>query len=100
MPNSIVARIARDAGIPDLVERLAEELVPTDLQSLLLEVYERRTEASNAFAKILYENAAAGAQKQAASAGGGPSTPPPAGSPEEHAKEVIDAEYVDEDEKK
>lgn len=47
MPNSIVARIARDAGIPDLVERLAEELVPTDLQSLLLEVYERRTEASS-----------------------------------------------------
>ncbi len=42
MSNPIVERIQREAGVPDLVEILAERLSPTDLQSLLLEVYRRR----------------------------------------------------------
>jgi hypothetical protein len=37
-----LARIVREAGVPDLVEILADRLQPTDLQSLLLEVYRRR----------------------------------------------------------
>jgi hypothetical protein len=37
-----LARIVREAGVPDLVEVLADRLQPTDLQSLLLEVYRRR----------------------------------------------------------
>ena len=41
----IAARIARDAGVPELVELLADRLAPTDLQSLLLEVYARRARA-------------------------------------------------------
>jgi hypothetical protein len=40
--DEIAARIARDAGIPDLVELLGSRLPPTDLQSLLLAVYRRR----------------------------------------------------------
>lgn len=40
--DEIAARIARDAGIPDLVELLGSRLAPTDLQSLLLAVYRRR----------------------------------------------------------
>jgi hypothetical protein len=38
----VVARIVRDAGVPDLLEILGERLAPTDLQSLLLEVARRR----------------------------------------------------------
>jgi hypothetical protein len=38
----VVGRIVRDAGIPDLVDVLAERISPTDLQSLLIEVYRRR----------------------------------------------------------
>jgi hypothetical protein len=34
-------RLRREAGVPDLVEVLAERLAPSDLQSLLLEVYAR-----------------------------------------------------------
>jgi hypothetical protein len=37
--NKIVERIEREAGAPGLVSLLAERLTPTDLQSLLLEVY-------------------------------------------------------------
>jgi hypothetical protein len=37
-----VERIVRDAGVPNLVEILAEGLSATDLQSLMLEVYRRR----------------------------------------------------------
>jgi len=42
--RSIVARIEREAGVPDLASVLADRLTPTDLQSLLLEVYARRVE--------------------------------------------------------
>jgi hypothetical protein len=37
-----IERIQREAGIADLVEILSERIGPTDLQSLLLEVYRRR----------------------------------------------------------
>jgi hypothetical protein len=37
-------RIAAEAGIPDLVEALSDRLSPTDLQSLMLAVYARRSE--------------------------------------------------------
>jgi hypothetical protein len=37
-----VERVQREAGVADLVEILAERISPTDLQSLLLEVYRRR----------------------------------------------------------
>jgi hypothetical protein len=40
--DQIAGRIARDVGIPDLVELLGSRLPPTDLQSLLLAVYRRR----------------------------------------------------------
>jgi len=40
--NPIIARIQREAGVPDLVDVLADRLDPTDVQSLLLEVYRRR----------------------------------------------------------
>jgi hypothetical protein len=43
--DPIIERILRETGIPDLVDALAERLSPTDLQSLLLAVYERRAEA-------------------------------------------------------
>jgi hypothetical protein len=42
MTSPIVERIARDAGIPGLAEVLAEKLEPTDLQSLLMAVYQER----------------------------------------------------------
>jgi hypothetical protein len=47
MPDSdpIIERIVREIGIPDLLDVLAERLDPTDLQSLLLAVYQRRAEA-------------------------------------------------------
>src|SRR5215207_195436 len=41
--DKIVERIERDVGIPGLVAMLAEQLSPTDLQSLLLEVYRIRS---------------------------------------------------------
>jgi hypothetical protein len=40
--DDIVARIVRQTGIPDLLAVLADRLSPTDLQSLLLAVYQRR----------------------------------------------------------
>jgi len=43
--DMIIERIARETGIGNLVEALSEQLSPTDLQSLLIEVYKRRTEA-------------------------------------------------------
>ncbi len=43
MSNPILERIQRETGIPELIEVLVERLNPTDLQSLLLEVYRRRT---------------------------------------------------------
>jgi hypothetical protein len=42
MTNPILERILREAGTPDLIDVLAERLNPTDLQSLLLEVYRHR----------------------------------------------------------
>lgn len=45
--GSIVERIVREAGVPDLLEVLSERLSPTDLQSLLLEVYRRRAESGD-----------------------------------------------------
>lgn len=38
----LINRIQREAGVADLVEILSERIGPTDLQSLLLEVYRRR----------------------------------------------------------
>jgi hypothetical protein len=40
--NKIVERIERVSGVPGLVSILAERLTPTDLQSILLEVYRLR----------------------------------------------------------
>jgi hypothetical protein len=42
--NKIVRRIVQEAGVPELLSVLAEKLPPTDLQSLLLEVYRIRSE--------------------------------------------------------
>ena len=42
MNNPIIERIKRESGVPELFDVLAERLDPTDLQSLLLEVYRRR----------------------------------------------------------
>lgn len=42
MAESIVARILRETGIANLVEVLGQDLPPTDLQSLLLAVFQRR----------------------------------------------------------
>jgi hypothetical protein len=41
--QAIVERIEREAGVPGLAAILAERLAPTDLQSLLLAVYRRRS---------------------------------------------------------
>ena len=41
--DKITERIVRETGIPNLVSILAEQLSPTDLQSLLLEVYRIRS---------------------------------------------------------
>jgi hypothetical protein len=40
--NQLIHRILREANAPDLLDVLADRLTPTDLQSLLLEVYRRR----------------------------------------------------------
>ncbi len=40
--DKIIARIERQAGVTNLASILADRLSPTDLQSLLLEVYNRR----------------------------------------------------------
>jgi hypothetical protein len=42
--NKILERIERDAGVPGLVSILAEQIAPTDLKSVLLEVYRLRGE--------------------------------------------------------
>jgi hypothetical protein len=41
MTSKPVERIQRQAGIPNLVEILAEQIAPSDLSSLMLEVYSR-----------------------------------------------------------
>jgi hypothetical protein len=43
--NSMLERILREAGVPELIDVLVERLAPTDLQSLLLESYRRRVAA-------------------------------------------------------
>jgi hypothetical protein len=43
--DKIIERISRETGIDRLVEVLSTQLSPTDLQSLLIEVYRRRAEA-------------------------------------------------------
>ena len=43
--DDILHRIEREAGVPGLVEVLAERLAPADLSSLLLEVFRRRAAA-------------------------------------------------------
>src|SRR5579871_6475165 len=40
--NPIIERIQQEAGIANLLDVLVERLTPTDLQSLLLEVFRRR----------------------------------------------------------
>ncbi|MBV9228377.1 MAG: hypothetical protein JOZ18_03615 [Chloroflexi bacterium] len=42
MDHSMLERLLREAGVPELLDVLVERLGPTDLQSLLLEVYRRR----------------------------------------------------------
>src|SRR5258708_3556051 len=38
----MLERIQRESGVPELIDLLVERLAPTDLQSLLLQVYRRR----------------------------------------------------------
>jgi hypothetical protein len=45
--RDIIRRIERQAGVSNLVEILAESIKPTDLQSLLLEVYRKRVKHRN-----------------------------------------------------
>src|SRR5260370_3254594 len=40
--SGIIERIERDSGVPHLADILSDRIGPTDLQSLLLEVYARR----------------------------------------------------------
>ena len=44
MTNAMLDRILSKSGVPDLLTVLTERLTPTDLQSLLLEVYRRRAD--------------------------------------------------------
>src|SRR3989442_13114744 len=50
----IIERIEREARVPDLADILTNRLAPTDLQSLLLEVYGRR--AKKREPKLLLED--------------------------------------------
>ena len=52
--SRIINRIEKDVGVPDLAEILSDRLSPTDLQSLLLEVYARR--AKSRVPKLLLED--------------------------------------------
>jgi hypothetical protein len=45
MADPLIERVQREASIPDLLDALVERLAPTDLQSLLLEVFRRRAAA-------------------------------------------------------
>jgi hypothetical protein len=45
--RDIIRRVEREAGVPELSEILAERIKPTDLQSLLLEVYRERVKNRN-----------------------------------------------------
>src|SRR3989442_2842839 len=50
----IIERIEKDSGVPNLANILSDRLAPTDLQSLLLEVYGRRAKRRNP--KVLLED--------------------------------------------
>jgi hypothetical protein len=52
--SRIIERIERDAGVPHLADILSDHLAPTDLQSLLLEVYARRARRRDP--KVLLED--------------------------------------------
>ena len=52
--GQIIKRIERDTGVPHLADILSDRLAPTDLQSLLLEVYARRAKRRNP--KMLLED--------------------------------------------
>jgi hypothetical protein len=52
--SRIMERIERDAGVPHLADILSDRLAPTDLQSLLLEVYARRARRRDP--KVLLED--------------------------------------------
>ena len=52
--SRIINRIERDTGVPDLADILSHRLAPTDLQSLLLEVYARRAKKRDP--KLLLED--------------------------------------------
>src|SRR5712664_2223777 len=45
--SGIIGRIERDSGVPHLADILSDRIAPTDLQSLLLEVYARRAKTRN-----------------------------------------------------
>lgn len=52
--SRIIERIERDAGVPHLADILSDRIAPTDLQSLLLEVYARRARRRDP--KVLLED--------------------------------------------
>lgn len=55
--SKIIERIERETGIPNLLSLLAEKISPTDLQSLLLEVYRQRAQRQSPAALLAdYEN--------------------------------------------
>jgi hypothetical protein len=43
MDQRVLARVCREIGVPDLVERLSSRVSPSDLQAVLLELARRRT---------------------------------------------------------
>lgn len=45
MPNKIIDRITKKCGVPDLVDILTDKISLSDLQSVLLEVYRKRSSA-------------------------------------------------------
>ncbi len=48
----LLQRIAREAGVPGLAEILSDRIPPSDLQSLLMEVYSRRSRSRDAQAVL------------------------------------------------
>jgi hypothetical protein len=56
--DDILHRIEREAGVPGLVDVLAERLAPADLSSLLLEVFRRRaaTRVTNSLTHPIYQS--------------------------------------------
>src|SRR5262245_26370690 len=52
MADVIVDRIVRESGVANLLDILADQLTPSDLQSLLLEVYRQRAAKQTAAALL------------------------------------------------